>query len=360
MAQTSGLALERLLEDKDSARSILIIDSVQQSGNPLLLNFAGRAAQDQPLVVLCTETSPKSILKSISNHQNANITFYDAYSNPNGWNSTVPTDQLLDGKHKCHTVSQLSDLKPLVKALAEQTQAHKRCTVIIDSLAPLLFAAYDHCYQLVRSLASLATDDRRVIVMHHADISYARATAMHAPSLVESLQRLCSVTIQVEAPPQTDTSNMEHLTGFKAVDQFSYMNTNSNNTTAVAKIMWKRKSGKVLHEINAFRCDGHGISVMTAAAQETEEDLDEDLQESAGPDPTANLSFNLTLTDEQRRAKEKVVLPYLKAQNRGTVEIESSEPTMASPPPPSSGSIYYEPDAADDFDDEDPDEDLDI
>jgi hypothetical protein len=157
MAQTSGLALERLLEDKDSARSIMIIDSVKQSGNPLLLNFAGQAAQDQPLVVLCTETSPNSILKSITNRQNANITFYDAYSNPNGWNSSSPTDQLLDGKHKCHSVSQLSDLKPLVKALAEQTQAHKRCTVIIDSLAPLLFAAYDQCYQLVRSLVSLAT-----------------------------------------------------------------------------------------------------------------------------------------------------------------------------------------------------------
>lgn len=194
--------------------------------------------------------------------------------------------------------------------------------------------------------------------MHHSDISYARATTLHAPSLIESLQRLFSVTIQVEAPPQTDTSNMEHLTGFKAIDQFSYMNTNSNNITAVAKVMWKRKSGKVLHETNAFRCDGQGISVMTAAAQEEEEDLDEDLQESAGLDPTANLSFNLTLTDEQRRAKEKVVLPYMKAQNRGTVEIESSEHTIA--PPPSSGSIYYEPDAADDFDDEDPDEDLDI
>jgi elongator complex protein 5 len=193
--------------------------------------------------------------------------------------------------------------------------------------------------------------------MHHADISYASATAPHAPSLIESLQRLFSVTIQVEAPPQTTTSNMEQLTGFKAVDQFSYMNTNSNNATAFAKIMWKRKSGKVLHETNAFRCGRQGITVTEAAVQETEEDLEDDLQESAGPDPTANLSFNLTLTEEQRRAKEKVVLPYLKAQNRGTVEIESSEPAVAPPP---SGTIYYEPDAADDFDDEDPDEDLDI
>jgi hypothetical protein len=198
-----------------------------------------------------------------------------------------------------------------------------------------------------------------VIVLHHADIIYMRATTSHVASLIDGLQRLFSVTIHLEEPALTSTSNMAQLTGFKPIDQFSYMTTKSNNTTAIAKIMWKRKSGKILHETNAIRFDRQGIAVTTAAAQESENDMEDEEQEPTGPDPTANLSFNLSLTEEQRRAKEKLVLPYLKAQNRGTVEIESStlEPLVAAP---TSGTIYYEPDAADDFDDEDPDEDLDI
>ncbi|KAG0014288.1 hypothetical protein BGZ80_010539, partial [Entomortierella chlamydospora] len=66
-----------------------------------------------------------------------------------------------------------------------------------------------------------------------------------------------------------------------------------------------------------------------------------DLEESQTADPAANLSFNLNLTDEQRRAKNETVLPYMKTQE-------------------STGAIYYEPDAADDFDDDDPDDDLTI
>ncbi len=57
------------------------------------------------------------------------------------------------------------------------------------------------------------------------------------------------------------------------------------------------------------------------------------------------MSFNLSLTEEQKQARSNVVLPYMKAQVS----------TMGT-----GGTIFYEPDAADDYDDEDPDADLDI
>jgi len=50
----------------------------------------------------------------------------------------------------------------------------------------------------------------------------------------------------------------------------------------------------------------------------------------------------LTLNEEQKKAKENVALPHFKAQ-------ETSNEL---------GVIYYNPDSADDFDEEDPDEDL--
>lgn len=200
-------------------------------------------------------------------------------------------------------------------------------------------------------------DQKRVIVLHHTDITYSNNAVQHLPSLTDGLQRFFSVSVQLQPPPQTEMSNMAQLTGFNPVEQFSYMNTMSNNMTALAKIMWKRKSGKILHETNAVRFDGQRV-VVSAAIQDEEETEDEP-EAPASADPTANLSFNLTLTDEQRRAKEKLVLPYMKAQNRGVVEVDSGD-RSGNAEPPSTGSIYYEPDAADDFDDEDPDEDLDI
>ncbi|KAJ1676170.1 hypothetical protein EV182_008723, partial [Spiromyces aspiralis] len=70
-------------------------------------------------------------------------------------------------------------------------------------------------------------------------------------------------------------------------------------------------------------------------------------------DPTANLSFNLRLTDEQRKAKESVELPYMKAQVASAQMQGEREYQEA-------GQIIYQPDADDDWDEDDPDDDLEI
>ncbi|KAI0094662.1 hypothetical protein BDY19DRAFT_34947 [Irpex rosettiformis] len=73
--------------------------------------------------------------------------------------------------------------------------------------------------------------------------------------------------------------------------------------------------------------------------------------DEATPDPTKNVSFNLKLTPEQQQSRAQVPLPYVHdgAPNLNTVGIGIPE-----------GSILYDPDSADDVDDDDPDEDLDI
>ncbi|KAI9063014.1 hypothetical protein FKP32DRAFT_1652028 [Trametes sanguinea] len=65
------------------------------------------------------------------------------------------------------------------------------------------------------------------------------------------------------------------------------------------------------------------------------------------PDPTQNLSFNLNLTPEQARSRAQVPLPYAH---------EGKPPAQTA----TSAAILYDPDSADDLDDDDPDEDLDI
>ena len=63
------------------------------------------------------------------------------------------------------------------------------------------------------------------------------------------------------------------------------------------------------------------------------------------PDPAANLTFDLRLTTKEKRDRANVVLPYAQ------VGVSSSK---------GAGQIFYQPDEADDFDESDPDDDLDI
>ncbi|TRM66167.1 hypothetical protein BD626DRAFT_486927 [Schizophyllum amplum] len=66
---------------------------------------------------------------------------------------------------------------------------------------------------------------------------------------------------------------------------------------------------------------------------------------TSGIPPDMNVSFNLSLSEAQQRARAQVPLPYAHE---------------GQPLPPTAGAILYDPDSADDIDDDDPDEDLDI
>lgn len=87
-------------------------------------------------------------------------------------------------------------------------------------------------------------------------------------------------------------------------------------------------------------------------------------QTQGAPDPTQNLSFNLNLTPEQQRSRAQVPLPYA---HEGMVQVvtwpnvadvkSSGKPVGQTHTP---AAILYDPDSADDLDDDDPDEDLDI
>lgn len=69
-------------------------------------------------------------------------------------------------------------------------------------------------------------------------------------------------------------------------------------------------------------------------------------------DPAANLTFNLRLSDREREARSHLVLPYTYTAKEKAAQLSGRGET--------GGQIFYEPDAADDIDEEDPDDDLDI
>ncbi|RDB29589.1 hypothetical protein Hypma_015473 [Hypsizygus marmoreus] len=71
--------------------------------------------------------------------------------------------------------------------------------------------------------------------------------------------------------------------------------------------------------------------------------------EQLTPDPTQLASFNLSLTSSQQESRAQVPLPYA---HEGNLLVRQTLTTTAA--------ILYDPDSADDIDDDDPDEDLDI
>lgn len=84
----------------------------------------------------------------------------------------------------------------------------------------------------------------------------------------------------------------------------------------------------------------------------------------AAPDPTQNISFNLQLTAEQQQSRAQVPLPYAhEGKFKATISFDPFAhdiPFKGNPIPAQSAAIFYDPDSADDIDDDDPDEDLDL
>ncbi|KAI8340070.1 Elongator complex protein 5 [Chlamydoabsidia padenii] len=362
------LCLDQLLDNKKSAPLILLNDSIQLSALPLLREFSQRTLEtNHSVIALLTETSPSAWLHSIaSSTQKSKVHIIDAYSDPHGWESDAPLvhEQDTKGCGSLVRLTRLSDFeRHILPLVMDWTKKAPGCLIVVDALNPLANMSFYKTYRFVKALESLTTETIRIIVGHHMDSR--PTTTQQLPPLFDSLNRLASVIItlhQLKAPT-AQTESQARLTGFVAQDTFSYLHITSNHLTrgGVGKIEWRRKSGKVWYETNGFYMDtttGRLVVVLPSHLgvddKKDQEEEDDDKVEQAAVDPTANLSFNLTLTDEQRKTKENLVLPHFKAQQ---VELDGvSSPSFTS----SGGSIYYEPDAADDFDDEDPDDDLDI
>ncbi|KAI9483990.1 MAG: Elongator complex protein 5 [Benjaminiella poitrasii] len=357
----TSLALELLLNNKKSSPFILISDTIRFSSLPILIDIGKRAlSQDKTLIVLLTETSPKAWRERFPKIHHKNIFIVDCYSDPHGWD-----DDSVQEEADTIKVRNIKDMeKSILSPIMKKATNTPNCTILVDSISSLAMISQYRTYRLVKALESLTTDAIRLVIGFHSDIKLDSKTGL---SLQDSLIRIASVIVKLEAlKERTHFETQAALTGFVPEDTFSYLSTTANCVTkgGIAHIEWRKKSGKVQYESNGFVLNAAnglldvvtttqltGIDEEEEKKKQEEKEKAEAMEVDAKNDPTANLSFNLSLTDEQRKIKESLVLPYMKAQQ---LEVTSEEVTK------NSGLIYYDPDAADDFDDEDPDDDLDI
>lgn len=295
--------LTELLQGTDATGFLIIQDSAGYSGRHLLKSFINAALNREEAVhVLGFEVSEEELKDGLKGSPNQRLHFHNAYRDPLGW-----TD------NPAFTVHQFrfEELTHLVK----QTSQSKPATLVIDSLSWILrhLSAPAVCKTLQQLRKGGAV--RAIIALLHAD--------MHQRGTVGSVCHLATSVITV-AP------------GMKGDE-------------AVAKITKRSKSGKVMQdeEIFSFKED-LTVTVQSRSSQLGPKQTDSEEQET---DPTANLTFNLRLSDAEREAKEKVALPFVFSKEKKTALLHSG---------PGSGRILYEPDANDDYDQEDPDDDLDV
>ncbi|XP_065198409.1 elongator complex protein 5-like [Sycon ciliatum] len=182
----------------------------------------------------------------------------------------------------------------------------------------------------------------RVFVLLHGDL--------HSESVLAQLRHISNSVFSLSAPP----------TGSYQVKKFS-SSVAAQDVTSVCDMTHRRVSGKITKETCLLAISSTlqlHTRVFDANAEDDTTAATATAPGSTAPDPTANLTFNLRLTSKEKEARSNVVLPYTQVQKRD--RSVAGGPSSGQLGAAGGGQIYYQPDDADDFDEEDPDDDLDI
>lgn len=296
-----------IVRGREKTKFIIIEDTVNQSGRPLLLSVINSLCERVEKVhIICCDRSPDYLQNYIQEENKSRLTFHDGFSDLLGWQNpdglNVDTDLIryLNNKPGFH--------------------AHHSVAIVIDSLSPLMLhrdAPYT-CQTVARLMSAKIQEAEveQVVGLLHKDL--------HDNHSLHLLDHLATTIVKV-TPPKLCQFHM------------------------ACNTLHKRLSGKVIKIDEHLNLDDqYNIQDVTEVKQIDKRNI---AVESSQPDPTANLTFNLSLTDKEKEARSKVKLPYTYDANRQEETLNSSV---------GEGKIFYQPDEADDFDEEDPDDDLDI
>lgn len=291
------------LQGAEGGGLIILQDSVHCSARPLFRSFINEAlVREDTVHVLGFEVSGAELQSGIDQSHIKGLHFHNAYSDPLGW-----TEQSSFTVHQFTTEH--------IRSLLKDASQAKPVTLVIDSLSWIL--GHLKTSSICQTLQQLKNGGaiRAIIALLHTDL--------HQDGIVGSVCHLATSVITI-APGQ-------------------------KGSEAVAKITRRTKSGKILQdeEIYSIKED---LTVMIHSKPNHPRPTQTDTDEPEA-DPTANLTFNLRLSETELEAKKKLSLPFVFSKEKKSALLHSG---------PGSGRIVYEPDANDDFDQEDPDDDLDF
>ncbi|XP_064642592.1 elongator complex protein 5-like [Lineus longissimus] len=301
------MMLTELVNSKEDFRILLVEDSIHLSGRGLLKAFIQQlASRVDEVHYIGYDIPPEAIIGRLEQCVQSRIVTHDLCSDAHGWNGG--------------TLNLDTDLMALVsKRIGPGVET---VAIVFDSLSPLLLhRTAQYTCQTINSLA-YRNVKKGITVKHLVGLVH---RDLHDSSILALLEHTATTILNVGQP--------EH-----------------SNFTGTCHVTQKKGSGKITKKKEYFSLDA---SCQLSHSQEASMVIavEKLATESKEPDPAANLTFNLRLTSDEKEARSQVKLPY-------THHEERKEQLLGNPQ--ETGKIFYHPDKEDDFDEEDPDDDLDI
>ncbi|KAF2837100.1 hypothetical protein M501DRAFT_996259 [Patellaria atrata CBS 101060] len=311
------LLISKLLNNKENASPFtLIVDNLEQSGKPLVREYIKRAVVSKLRVIFVS---------------------FETLRKPLG------VEVFIQG----------SRLNP--EALQKNIQDHfspnntTRHFIIFDSLTNLSSHISINLPLYLSSFISPATS---LLAIYHADTPSSLSQSPYSPSLLTLLKYLSTTIVTVHSishllaeKAARDRSVAEPVFGLSEENEGVIVGLGSNDSRGmVLEVEFRRKSGRGMQEWYFLPHSVKQSASSTTRPKESVILLEDhplyarmsETKESSGQDGM-DTTFDLGLTEKQRRDREGVVLPYFDAQKG-----EGGE----------GGRILYDMGVEDDFDEE--------
>ncbi|KAF4012312.1 hypothetical protein G4228_002907 [Cervus hanglu yarkandensis] len=287
---------------------VLLRDSVEWEGRSLLKALVKKSAlRGEQVHVLGCEVSEEEFREGFDSSINSRLVYHDLFRDPLSWSK--PGKALPGGPLEA------------LRALDKRTGSGP-ATIALDSLSWLLH--HLPCPTLCQTLHALSRQDScpgdsppreqvRVLGLLHEEL--------HGPGPLGALSSLA----------QTEVT----LSGTMG--------------QASAHILYQRPRQRPTHQGEGDKnCRHWGRGV-----RDSRDGAEQQLLLYLQVDPTTHLTFNLHLSKEEREAKDSLTLPFQFSSEKQQALLRPGLGQATS-------HIFYEPDAYDDLDQEDPDDDLDV
>merc|ERR1712227_553896 len=289
--------VKSVLDGSVKSSFLLLEDSISLNARPVLKAVINQlSAKFDSLHILLNEVSSTEY-RDISNRNPGKVKLQDCSTDLLGWNGSL--------------VNLTTDLYSTLSAGV--TQGAGSVLLVVDSLSVLTEQqSVSTVCRSIHQLYKLHTEQTVCIVgLLHADL--------HDDHALTLLHHTATSIFTLDVP-------------------------NQNQFHALGHLIHKKESGKITN-IKTHLCVSDDLSRIETICEYKPIVGNSDTADDSSVDPAANLTFNLTLNENERVARSNLKLPYMHA---GTDTAAGS------------GKIFYQPDEADDFDEGDPDDDLDI
>lgn len=294
-----------IVSGTENSKIVLIQDSIDANGRNLLLSYIVSLSKSTDEVhLLLFDVRSQDTQETLKSLGIQNVKVHKAYKDLLQWDES-------------HGMGLHTDIKAFIKKRI--LPGTKSVAVVFDSLSPLLtHTSPSFTCKTLHGLAYsevLASQVQQVVILLHGDL--------HDNNSLSLAHHTC-----------TTLHKMVPITTAHAM--------------FCCNTLHKKVSGKVIKIIESFNITDCYQITEVAEVKQIPQNIP---AEQSQLDPTANLTFNLSLSDKEKEARSQVILPYTYNKERQDCVLAKSV---------GEGKIFYQPDEADDFDEDDPDDDLDI